>query len=196
MKRSLVFPSPALAITDEKVGKVGYYDMLSSNYDNNCTQALLKVASNINMKEIAKIIDDTPLITEVRKQFYKTILNLRKELIIDRAFVRCAYHEYDKDALNRLTTGHQFSEADLALFIKCRTNAEHMFVENEKAIDYSKGLDHIQKCIFDRTEKPIDTKSLLRQQKELVEEYGFHSETVLQNAICLCSQKQKDEVAL
>ena len=35
IKRCLQFPSPVLAITKAKVGKVGYYDMLASNYDKN-----------------------------------------------------------------------------------------------------------------------------------------------------------------
>lgn len=35
------------------------------------------------MKKIYEIIDNTPTITELQKEFYKTMLTIRKERIID-----------------------------------------------------------------------------------------------------------------
>ena len=72
LERCLVFPSPALAITDEKVGKIGYYDMMSSNYDKHCTDAVLRIVPRIDMEKICRIVDDTPMISDVRKEFYKS----------------------------------------------------------------------------------------------------------------------------
>lgn len=38
------------------------------------------------MKEINKIVDDTPYISELQKTFYKHMLTKRKELILDYSF--------------------------------------------------------------------------------------------------------------
>ncbi len=119
-KRVLVFPSPALFITKEKAGKVGYYDMLSSDYDHNCTEAVKRIAPRIDTDKINQVIDEVPLITNKRKDFYKQYIALRKELIIDRAYQCCIKKEYDKDALNHLQTGTQFSEKMVEDFLTKR----------------------------------------------------------------------------
>lgn len=109
-RRCLVFPSPALYTSYEKTGKVGYYDLLSSNYDAECTKALLRVVPNIDMGKIYDIIEQTPIITDVKKDFYKMMLTVRKELILDRAYERCVTKDFDKEALSRITDGKQFSD--------------------------------------------------------------------------------------
>ena len=37
------------------------------------------------MKKIYEIIDDTPTVTDIQNEFYKTMLNARKERILDFA---------------------------------------------------------------------------------------------------------------
>ena len=182
-KRSMVFPSPALVITDKKVGKVGYYDMLSSNYDSNCTRAIIDIAPNINLDKINKIIDETPMITDIRKRFYKTILQLRKEIIIDRAFIRCVYKEYDEASYIRLNMGKQFSEDDLREFIKNRSRFQAAFNNNEKQLLKCNSPEYAIATILKKTESPINTQCILKNQRNLVENYGFYSESVLQSAI-------------
>ena len=110
-KRCFVFPSPALFTSYKKTGKVGYYDLLSSNYDEGCTKALLKIVPNINMKMIYDIIDQTPIITDIKKHFYKIMLAARKKLILDRAYDRCFTKDYDNDAYLRIAKGESFSES-------------------------------------------------------------------------------------
>ena len=110
LKRCMVFPSPALFVLKEKVGKVGYYDLLASNYDNNCTQALLRIKPKININDIYNIIDNTPFLSKAKACFYKQILLYRKILIIDRAYEKCLHHQYDKSAYNRIISGQQYSE--------------------------------------------------------------------------------------
>ncbi len=100
LERCMVFPSPALYILDEKVGKVGYYDLMSSGYDHNCTEAVKRIVPGISMEKINNIIDNTPMITDIRKEFYKHFINLRKRVILDRALDRCERQEYDKEAVN------------------------------------------------------------------------------------------------
>ena len=117
-KRCLVFPSPVLCVTTEKTGKVGYYEMLSSGYDKNCTEAVLRIVPKIDINKINNTIDNAPLISETRKMFYKTIVSLRKELILDRAYEKCISQEYDKDSYDRICEGRPFSERELDILFK------------------------------------------------------------------------------
>lgn len=161
LKRCLVFPSPSLVITDEKVGKVGYYDMLASNYDPNCTAAVLRMVPRINIEKVCQIIDETPFITDVRKEFYKIILKTRKNLLLNRAYLRCFYGEYDLESLNRLKNGKQFSEDDLNTFIQTRRASSQAFQENEQKLCQPHFL--------------IEREVLLKEQRMLMEQYGFNS---------------------
>lgn len=113
LERCLVFPSPALFIGKEKNGKPGYYDVLSSNFDSNCTQALIKMQPKIDISKINIIIDNTPMLPDIKRVFLKKYIGLRKEVIIDRAYEHCIKRQYDKDALQRIRTGHQYSSHDL-----------------------------------------------------------------------------------
>lgn len=63
--------------------KIKYFDFISSLQNDECNSALKRIWPKINMKEINAIIDETPFITELQKNFYKTILSERKERILD-----------------------------------------------------------------------------------------------------------------
>lgn len=149
-ERCLVFPSPALFIGSEKHGKPGYYDFLASGYDKNATAALLRIAPKINMNKICRIIDDTPLISDVKRTFYKKYISLRKELIIDRAYDRCLLNDYDKDALERIKTGRQYSTAmlinDMRKGVYDDVDFPDTKVENKLYI--CKELPDVQKFIY------------------------------------------------
>ena len=112
-QRCLLYPSATLYITAEKTGKVGYYDMLASNYDKNCTKALLKIFPKINLNTINKIIDETPLISDIRKAFYKNIINSRYHIILEKAYDLCMEQVYDTDALQRIMNGNSLTKNDI-----------------------------------------------------------------------------------
>ena len=164
MARCLVFPSPALCLTREKVGKVGYYDMLSSNYDSNCTKALIKMLPKIDMNRIDNIIDKTPFISDIRKEFYKDIIKLRKEVILDRAYEHCISKNYDKEAYNRLTNGIQYSDKLLDIQLKnilSETNIkpEQFILSNSiPSIHNDNDIDDILNMIEQDNPEPIITK--------------------------------------
>lgn len=113
LERCLVFPSPALFIGQEKSGKSGYYDLLSSGFDNNCTQALLRMQPRLDLDKINSIIDETPELPEIKRQFLKKYIALRKEIIIDRAYEHCLNRDFDHAALDRIQQGKQYGTADL-----------------------------------------------------------------------------------
>lgn len=77
-----VFDIPLSAITYNGK-KINYFKFLSEGKFPDCNKALKRIASRIDMKKIYEIIDNTPTITELQKEFYKTMLTARKERIID-----------------------------------------------------------------------------------------------------------------
>ena len=78
-KRVYVFPNSALKIKEKKIN---YYDFISSKENEDCNKALLDIRSRIDLQEVNRIIDETPGISEVRKEFYKLILKKRYEIIL------------------------------------------------------------------------------------------------------------------
>ena len=182
MKRVLVFPSPTLVITEKKVGKVGYYDMLSSDYDHHATQAVLRIVPRIDLRKIDHIIDETPFITDTRKNFYKTMIRTRKELILDRAYIRCAYKEFDRESLVRLTSGKQFTENDLVDFIKQRDQLKTGFEQNEKQLHYMHSADYFVESMGGNIATQKKKNTLLDGQRDYAEKYGLISDYVLNSA--------------
>ncbi|MGF0039147.1 HipA domain-containing protein [Peptoniphilaceae bacterium SGI.131] len=84
-KRIYVFPNSA--IKDNGI-KINYYNFLNETKDKYFLDALKKVSKSINLYAINGIIDKTPYISDMRKNFYKLILSKRKELIIDKVLER------------------------------------------------------------------------------------------------------------
>ena len=77
-----IFDIPLSAITYNGK-KINYFKFLSEGKFPDCNKALKRIASRIDMKKIYEIIDNTPTITELQKEFYKTMLTARKERILD-----------------------------------------------------------------------------------------------------------------
>jgi len=88
LKRVNDFPKSALNKDNnfKQLNKYGYFEMLSSGMDANCTRAFLELYPRIDESKVNSIIDNTPLISDLRKTFYKQMLHYRKELILDRAY--------------------------------------------------------------------------------------------------------------
>lgn len=78
--RIYVFPNSILKINDKKIN---YFNYISSLENKDCNEALKRIGRKIDLNEINKVIDGIEGISDVRKEFYKTMLKLRKEKIID-----------------------------------------------------------------------------------------------------------------
>ena len=118
LRRCLIFPTSSLILSSEKPVRIGYYDILASDYDVNCTQAVLRIYHKIDLEAIFSIIDQTPFITSLRRDFYKKILRKRYEVILKRAFERCLHREFDPAARSRIENGYRFGEEDLVKFMQ------------------------------------------------------------------------------
>lgn len=80
-----VFDIPASAITvDNK--KINYFEFISSLQNKDCNAALRRVTPKISFKKIDSLIDGTPFISDLQREFYKTMLRERKEKILDYSF--------------------------------------------------------------------------------------------------------------
>ena len=77
--RVFVFPTSSLKIDDKKIN---YFEYISSLKNEDCNKALLKLFPKIDLEKINLIIDSTPYISNIRKQFYKKILKLRYDEIL------------------------------------------------------------------------------------------------------------------
>lgn len=101
-KRIFVFPTAALIINGVKAN---YYDVMSSDFDHNCSEAVKKIVPLVDLNKIDQIVDTTPIVSEKQKVFYKTMLHARKKLILDVAFEKVSSVQYDLKAYERLKSG-------------------------------------------------------------------------------------------
>jgi len=63
--------------------KIKYFDFISSLQNEDCNRALKRIVPRIDMAKIRTIIEETPFITDLQKRFYITMLEKRKERILD-----------------------------------------------------------------------------------------------------------------
>lgn len=63
--------------------KVKYFDFISSLKFEDCNCALKRIVPRIDLAKIYSIIEKTPFISDLQKNFYVTMLNKRKERILD-----------------------------------------------------------------------------------------------------------------
>ncbi len=63
--------------------KIKYFDFISSLQNEDCNLALKRIVPRIDMAKIEGIIDGTPFLSDLQRQFYITMLAARKERILD-----------------------------------------------------------------------------------------------------------------
>ena len=63
--------------------KIKYFDYISSLQNEDCNRALKRIVPRIDMERIREIIDQTPFVSELQKNFYLTLLAERKARILD-----------------------------------------------------------------------------------------------------------------
>lgn len=73
------FPTSALKINNRKIN---YYDFISSSQNADCIAALERIVPKINIEKICNLIETTPYITELQKEFYKKYIVARCEKIL------------------------------------------------------------------------------------------------------------------
>lgn len=66
--------------------KINYYNFISSVKNDDCNKALIRIVPKIDMKAIENEIDNMPIISSIRKIFYKELLNRRYEVILKQSY--------------------------------------------------------------------------------------------------------------
>lgn len=75
-------PTSAITINGKKIK---YFEFISSLQNEECNRALMRITSQINMEKVRQIVEETPFISDLQKQFYLTMLLKRKERILDHS---------------------------------------------------------------------------------------------------------------
>lgn len=81
--RVYTFPTSALKEDDKKIN---YFEYISSLKNEDCNKALLRIVPLIDINKINKIIEETPMISDIRKEFYKKIIKERYEKILKYSY--------------------------------------------------------------------------------------------------------------
>ena len=76
--------------------KIQYFKFISSLENKDCNKALKRILPKVDMVKIYKIVDETPFISNLQKEFYKTMLRERKERILDFSYERLSKRECSK----------------------------------------------------------------------------------------------------
>lgn len=84
-RHTRVFNIPLSAI--KAAGKkINYFDFIYSNSDAECTLALETILKRLDMDKVNKLIEDTPCLSKLQKDFYKTMLSERYSLILVNSY--------------------------------------------------------------------------------------------------------------
>ena len=69
--RTFSLPLSVVKINNQQIN---YFDFISSLKNADCNRALKRILPKVNINHILRIVDETPFISELQKQFYKTML--------------------------------------------------------------------------------------------------------------------------
>lgn len=84
-KRIYKFPTSQVKLNGKKSS---YFEVINSLQYDECNKALKIVMDRLNIDSIAKLIDETPLITDVQKLFYKHMINARYNIILYSSYIQ------------------------------------------------------------------------------------------------------------
>lgn len=84
-KRIFVYPTSAI---EEEGRKVSYFDFISSLKDPDCNAALKRICERIDMERVDRLVEETPFLKPIQKEFYRIMIRERKEKILDYSMKR------------------------------------------------------------------------------------------------------------
>ncbi len=79
-KRIFVYPTSAI---EENSKKVSYFSFISSLKNGDCNAALKRIHARIDLGCIDSLIEETPFLEPIQKEFYKVMVRERKKKILD-----------------------------------------------------------------------------------------------------------------
>lgn len=100
-QRDLRTFSQPLSVVKINNQQINYFDFISSLKNADCNRALKRILPKVNINHIFRIVDETPFISELQKQFYKTMLQSRKERILDFSMEKLLEREKEQQRCTR-----------------------------------------------------------------------------------------------
>ena len=91
-KRTYIFPNSALKLNNKKINP---HEFINSLKNEDLNQAILRIVPRINLNEINEIINNTPYISNIRKNFYQNIILKRYEEILLPAYEKLYNRELE-----------------------------------------------------------------------------------------------------
>ncbi len=105
-RRVYVFPASSI---EEDGKKISYFEFISSLKNPECIAALQRVSARIDMEKISSIINETPTLLPIQKEFYIVIISERKAKIIDYSMEQVMKLDEQKPEREKLQShGQQF----------------------------------------------------------------------------------------
>lgn len=80
--------SPPSSAIEEDGKKIAYFDFISSLKNEDCNRALERICGRIDMEQIDGLIEETPFLVPIQKDFYRIMLRERKKCILDYSMER------------------------------------------------------------------------------------------------------------
>lgn len=77
--------------------KINYHDFIKSLDNKDCNNALKRIFPRLDMEKINKIIEDTPYISNLQKDFYSSVMEKRREIILQRPYGRLINREKSQE---------------------------------------------------------------------------------------------------
>ena len=115
VKRVLDFPRAALRIGKNKVA---YHEFLLSDEGAKARAALGDIMSKMDFGAIHRLIEETPCISDVRREFYSQLVDVRREAILEPA-----YELYKEEHRHENAIEHSVSLKDEAENAKAASKA-------------------------------------------------------------------------
>lgn len=96
------FPVAALALHPDV--RVGYYDLMSSGIFDELTTAVVRTVPRIRdtMQAAMEFINECGFLSDIRKDFYNTMLAERMHFILEPAYEKCVKRQFDLAARKRI----------------------------------------------------------------------------------------------
>ncbi len=79
-KRIYTFPA---SVIEENGKKISYFNFISSLENEDCNAALKRVHGRIDIERLCRIVEETPTLLPVQKEFFQIMLHERKAKILD-----------------------------------------------------------------------------------------------------------------
>lgn len=95
--RVFVFPNSALKSNSKKIN---YFTFLTTTEDKDCLQAIKRIVPKVTLPAIFEIINATPSLTDIERQFYSYMIEQRYEHILVPALERA--HNLNKEHVDSL----------------------------------------------------------------------------------------------